>query len=194
MTSRPLPRPLFVCLLALAIAVTACGDDEPTRSPQATMPTSTTESAAAAAMTLQFRPVLASAPCDDLEGEALPPGQDVLSAKEGVLCYQVGPVGADGVDVSAAEATSDGAGGWAVSITFADHATDLANEMFDACFRGDESCPPMEGGVGYVAVIVDGVVASAPAVQGENLASQELQVTGRFTEAEANGLAAALDG
>ena len=68
------------------------------------------------------------------------------------------------------------------------------NQLFDACNVGAATCPAGEGGVGAVAVELDGKVLSAPAVQAKGLASSPFQISGSFTQQQAQALAARLNG
>lgn len=68
---------------------------------------------------------------------------------------------------------------------------DTAGEAFDGCAAKAQTCP-----TGQLAIVVDGVVISAPVVNGTGLAEQRFIVTGGppgFTQAEAEDLAEQID-
>ncbi len=124
-------------------------------------------------------------------GESLP-----TPSADGSLCYRLGPVAADGNDLTKAEA-ADQEGDWTIAVRAADGSVDKLNTLFDACYQGRPSCPATSGGAefvhGSVAIIVDGAVVSAPSVNGPNLADDVFTITGSFTEAEATRLARLLN-
>ena len=165
------------------------------------------------------RPVLSSAPCD--AGGASEPSAPETSADEttvpettvpettvpdpgsgegeavpdrdGMLCYTLGPPGLDGGDLTGGTATNQG-GEWTVTAQVAETATEEAEALFGACYDGADTCPAGEGGHGYVAVMWEGVVVAAPAVQTDDVGASGLRIAGRFTEPEANELADILAG
>lgn len=122
-------------------------------------------------------------PVDD--GTTLPPGQTVLpGAKDGLL-YLLGPVGATGeVFSSDANVQIDGAS-WVVNANLRGGADGEAlwNALAAACYAGGADCPTKQ-----VAIILDGEVISAPVVQVPSF-SGSVQISGDFTESEANDLA-----
>ena len=171
-------------------------------------PTTATSTAASASTTtgasdvarqeFQLRPVLAVERCRAIAGRETDPGEDVLTEDDhgkgdDAVCYLVGPAGADGTDIATAEAASDGAGQWLVSVTVAETSRDRLNAMFNACYQGELTCPGTTG-PGAVAIVVGGTVSSAPAVQAENLANDPFSISGDFTKTEAEQLARALNG
>lgn len=119
------------------------------------------------------------------DGTTLPPGQTVLpGAKDGLL-YLLGPVGATGeVFSSDANVQIDGAS-WVVNANLRDGANGEAlwNALAAACHAGGADCPTKQ-----IAIILDGEVISAPVVQVPSF-SGSVQISGDFTEAEANDLA-----
>jgi len=62
-----------------------------------------------------------------------------------------------------------------------------ANEMFNMCAGGQPTCPTTE-----MAIVLDGQVISAPAVQQPNLADEEFRITGNFDASGAKDLALVL--
>jgi len=100
---------------------------------------------------------------------------------------QMGPSKATGTIVRSARAQPpQGAGDWAVSVELTGRGNDLFNEIAAACFDGTPECPTKQ-----VAIVLDGVVRSAPAVQ-ERSFSGRVQITGQFSESEAKDLALVL--
>jgi preprotein translocase subunit SecD len=97
----------------------------------------------------------------------------------------LGPVGATGeVFTNEASAQID-AGGWAVSVNLRDGAAgeDQWNALSRQCFEGGEDCPTKQ-----IAISLDGEVISAPVVQAASF-NGSVQISGSFTEKEANDLA-----
>jgi preprotein translocase subunit SecD len=171
---------------------------------------------------LTFRPVLSTIPCSAEPatsdttapasgpagtgpvaptGSTVPdttvpdPAAELVPDRAGSLCYDLGPVAADGTDLEdagVAQLDSDPTQ-WTVEVTAAPAAKARFNELFNACFDGAPTCPAYEGGNGAVAVVHDGVVISAPLVSGADLADVPFTITG-FTETEAKALARALAG
>jgi preprotein translocase subunit SecD len=107
-----------------------------------------------------------------------------------VACAQVGPTGFEGgaLSKSQAELSQAGDGGWIVSVGIKKGQRSKANELINACAGAEQTCP-----TGAMAMVLDGEVISAPAVQGPNLADQDFQITGGgtggFKEAQAKDLA-----
>jgi preprotein translocase subunit SecD len=115
----------------------------------------------------------------------LAPGQTVYAGQKDGLIYLLGPAGATGeVFTNEASAQID-AGGWAVSVNLRDGAAgeDLWNALAKKCFEGGEDCPSKQ-----IAISLDGEVISAPVVQAASF-NGSVQITGSFTEKEANDLA-----
>ena len=129
-------------------------------------------------------PVVTTVPgTDPVTG--LAPGQTVYAGQKDGLIYLLGPAGATGeVFTNEASAQID-AGGWAVSVNLRDGAAgeDLWNALAKKCFEGGEDCPSKQ-----IAISLDGKVISAPVVQAASF-NGSVQITGSFTEKEANDLA-----
>jgi preprotein translocase subunit SecD len=153
---------------------------------------------------LQFRAVLELRACD--AGTTAPSGpgpssaqasdEEELPSRDGLTCYLVGPVSADGGDVARAVARPGDTGGWSVGVTIKGSSRARLNELFNACYRSTPACPSTAGpdNPGAVAIVLDGEVRSAPSVNGEDLADQAFTISGSFTEGEARDLADALNG
>jgi len=129
-------------------------------------------------------PVATTVPGTDAE-TGLAPGQTVYAGQKDGLIYLLGPAGATG-EVFTNEATAQiDAGGWAVSVNLRDGAAgeDQWNALAKQCFEGGEGCPSKQ-----IAISLDGEVISAPVVQAPSF-NGSVQITGSFTEKEANDLA-----
>jgi preprotein translocase subunit SecD len=119
------------------------------------------------------------------DGSGLPPGQTVLpGAKDGLL-YLLGPAEATGEVFSSDASVQVDQGAWVVTANLRGGAggEDLWNSLAARCFAGGADCPTKQ-----IAVILDGAVISAPVVQVPSF-SGSVQISGDFTEVEANDLA-----
>jgi preprotein translocase subunit SecD len=129
-------------------------------------------------------PVATTVPGTD-PATGLAPGQTIYAGQKDGLIYLLGPTGATG-EVFTNEATAQiDAGGWAVSVNLRDGPAgeDQWNALAKQCFEGGEDCPSKQ-----IAISLDGEVISAPVVQAPSF-SGSVQITGSFTEKEANDLA-----
>ncbi|MTA40175.1 MAG: hypothetical protein F2560_03950, partial [Actinobacteria bacterium] len=119
------------------------------------------------------------------EGSGLEPGQTVLpGAKDGLL-YLLGPAAATGEVFSSDASVQVDQGAWVVTANLRGGAggEDLWNSLAARCFAGGADCPSKQ-----IAIILDGAVISAPVVQVPSF-SGSVQISGDFTEVEANDLA-----
>ena len=118
---------------------------------------------------------------------------DAMLTADGTLCYLVGPVVADGRDLT--DATAERQETWIVSVRARRGSVDEVNEAFNACYEARGSCPDQFGtGRGAIAIVLDDRVLSAPAVNGADLADDAFVINGDFDEAQARDLAAVLAG
>jgi preprotein translocase subunit SecD len=168
-------------VVVAALALAGCADDG--ASPEEADPTTTTAeplTADEAAAVLAFQPVLSVLAPDHCDGD-LPTDADGQ-------CYELGPVAVDARAVDSATATLDQAGNWQVNPVFrpGDPGIETFNAVAARCFAADPTCPG-----GALAVVVDGKVISAPRVQQASFEPDRIQITGTFTEAEAEELAEA---
>jgi preprotein translocase subunit SecD len=118
-------------------------------------------------------------------GTGLQPGQTVLpGAKDGLL-YLLGPAEATGEVFSSDASVQIDQGAWVVTANLRGGAggEGLWNSLAARCFAGGADCPTKQ-----IAIILDGAVISAPVVQVPSF-SGSVQISGDFTEAEANDLA-----
>jgi hypothetical protein len=130
-------------------------------------------------------------------GPTVAGGSAMLVSVDGRLCYEVGPVGADGTDLGRAKAALEADGHWAVTVRARPASVHAMNELFDLCFQGKPSCPPPDGAPiaqGSVAIVVDGRVLSAPTVNGLHLADDDFLLTGNLDRTEARRLADRITG
>ncbi len=171
--------------LGLAVALGLASCSTPSDTADTADPASTTTAAPRASIDLQ--PVIQPGlPCAEP-----PPGVDPSSflphEEDETVCAEVGP--AERIDLARAEVVEGGATGteWVIEVEVADADQPAANEQFNACASASTGCP-----TGQLAIVVDGVVISAPTVQQPNLADQPFVISGGgsdgFTRAEADDL------
>ncbi|MCU1370153.1 MAG: Protein translocase subunit SecD [Ilumatobacteraceae bacterium] len=123
----------------------------------------------------------------------LPAGSEIVPSDDGQLIYTLGPVGFTGDALSKAEAALGPQGGWAVNVSVRGSSRTEANAAFNACYQGAATCPAQSSdGKGAIAIVLDGEVLSAPAVNGPDLASDNFTISGDFDQAEAKELALVL--
>ena len=192
----------MVVLAVVLLAGCGGGDDEAEVVGSTTASSApSTASAPADPARLTFRPVLVPmVPCESGAASTIPvTGSDLLPVDDPAIpgsCDQVGPVGFDGTAIATATATAaadaGGADGWQVVVEVAEASRDQAAALFDGCFAADPTCPDTGPGHGQVAVVLDDRVVSAPSVAAAGLADGELVISGTFTRAEAEDLAAIL--
>jgi len=145
-----------------------------------------------------LRPVIQSGTLDTSSTTTAPantpdptdPDATVLLTDELGISYQVGPAQATG-DVFENDAQADiSSGQWAVVVSLRGGAEgeDVWNALTTKCFNREETCP-----TGQVAIVLDGVVISAPVVQEPVFTGGTVQISGDFTEQEARDLAKILE-
>jgi preprotein translocase subunit SecD len=106
------------------------------------------------------------------------------------LVYLVGPAGATG-DVFENDAVAEVVNGqWVVVVSLRDGAAgeDQWNALTTQCFNRAETCP-----TGQIAIALDGTVISAPVVQEAVFTGGSVQITGDFTQQQAEDLAKVLE-
>ena len=195
-----------VAALTTTMVLSGCGSDisrAPTDECQATAscavatPTTTTT---AEPVDLAFRPVLSFVPEDPAAGVSAcptdpnpvgPTDSGTMSAcADGVITatYQVGPVALDGSAVASATAVVN-LGRWEVNPVLRDgpEGIDVFNAVAAHCAAADDTCP-----TGQLAIVVDGLVVSAPVIQQASFAADQIVISGNFDQAGAEALAAAL--
>ncbi len=108
------------------------------------------------------------------------------------LC--LGPTLLTGTALETASAGT-GAQGWQVNPVFREgpDGIDLFNAAAALCNAGAEACPPTQtSSVGRLAIVLDGIVQSAPSINSSFFSRNQIEITGAFTPEEATDLATAL--
>jgi preprotein translocase subunit SecD len=102
--------------------------------------------------------------------------------------YRLGPSQATGTIVKTAtgEPPQGLQGAWSVSVDLTGKGNTLFNQIAGTCFSGAPECPTKQ-----VAIVLDGLVKSAPVVQQANFQGS-VSITGDFSEREAKDLALVL--
>ncbi len=119
-----------------------------------------------------------------------PTQPQVLFNREKDEVCQVGPSQGDGtvfVKDSAEGQIIGGSWGVTVDLNRGSGGEDIWNALAAECFNGAQTCPSRR-----LAIELDGVIQSAPSVNAANF-SDSVQITGRFTKAEAQKLAQVLN-
>jgi preprotein translocase subunit SecD len=116
----------------------------------------------------------------------LAPGQTVLPGRDDGLIYLLGPAEATGEVFSNDSSAQISAGSWVVVAQLNDGPAgeDLWNALATKCFNGGAECPSKS-----IAIVLDGQVISAPVVQEPTFTGGSVQISGSFTERDANDLA-----
>lgn len=202
------------CAAAVTMAVlAACGGDdtepvdanaETTSSTAATQPAPTSEpdtdtQEPVAPAELEFRPVLELLPPGGVPGAAdgcaseedRAPDQPVLAPQvengEEIACLRLGPTQVGGDVVESASAAEGGLGQWLVSLVLTSDGIGAFNELAGECFAGAPTCPTRQ-----LAIVVDGSVISAPSINAPEFEPDAISISGQFTRADAEDLAARL--
>lgn len=145
-----------------------------------------------------------------LLGGTTPPEQDTLDATVVLpstdrngdgrpdACYQLGPVPTDdrgplvGSVVTNPEAQIN-QGQWGVSLGIRSASLPLFNSVASSCYVGGPTCPSQdESGRGRLAIVLDGVVESAPSIDEPAFSGDGLVISGNMTERDARDLALVL--
>ncbi|MBW3611869.1 MAG: protein translocase subunit SecD, partial [Actinobacteria bacterium] len=136
-------------------------------------------------------PVTLSPPAEDIpEAEVVLPGEAAEGSQP--VLYRLGAAGAVGADIDDAQAVFDQtASEWSVLLTFTDEGIGRFNQLAAACFNGQPTCAR-----GAVAIVLDGIVVSAPTVQNAEFQRDQVTITGgsddKFDEETAKDLALVL--
>jgi preprotein translocase subunit SecD len=119
----------------------------------------------------------------------LPDGQTILPGRKDGLIYLLGPIEATGEVFSNDSSAQVDAGAWVVVAKLRSGAAgaDVWNALSTKCFAGGADCPTKA-----VAIILDGEVISAPTVQTPTFDNGSVQISGSFSETEAQDLARVL--
>ncbi len=127
-------------------------------------------------------------PADEIEedGIILVPSDPTLAAP---ARYLLGPTGMTGEGLSDASALFTGIQ-WVISVDLQNGpiGEDAFRALTQLCFFGTPECPATATSPGRIAVDLDSMVISAPAVQQEDL-GDSFQISGNFTDETADQLA-----
>ncbi len=130
----------------------------------------------------------------------LPDAQVVLPEKKDgdtVNRFLLGPTFLLGSAVSSADARLNPSGtAWSVDVQLKGADAAVFDQAAQQCFSGSEQCPPTGisdggGAGGRLAIVLDGVVQSAPVVNSPTFGG-EVSISGDFSEREAKNLALVL--
>ena len=152
---------------------TAPGASTPASTPGATNPLPCGKTGDQASVTPDEQPVVA---LDDQNKDGTFDSCDVL-----------GPVALSGEAVSNAQAAIP-QGAWVVELQLKDSGLDGFNALSSRCFNKDTSCPG-----GRTAIVLDGDVQSNPAPQTPTFQNTQIEISGSFSESQANDLALVLN-
>jgi preprotein translocase subunit SecD len=117
------------------------------------------------------------------------PGAELLPTRDGqVLC--VGPAQGTGEVFERQSATVDNQLGFQVNVELRGGEGQATwNALATQCFNGTPTCPRINpGSNGQLAIVLDGVIQSAPSVNQPNF-DGAVSITGDFTQSEAEDLA-----
>ena len=121
-------------------------------------------------------------------------GAVALLSADGLTCYLLGPVLADGSDLmgARAELTQE----WIVRVEPRPESVAALDAAFDSCFDGDRACPgdTNDEGHGALAVVLDESVLSSPMVERPDVPRAGFVISGGFDEAQATELAELISG
>ena len=158
-----------------------------TTTPTTVAPSTTVSSTDAGATTTTVA-IAPAQPQQDISMTNEPSKQAILEGRDG-LVYFTGPSQADGQVFANDAAAQISSGSWVVSVGLRGGASgeDKWNLLAAQCFQKAATCP-----TGQIAIVLDGVVISAPVVQTANF-SGSVQISGDFKEAEAKDLAKILE-
>ena len=134
--------------------------------------------------TFEVRPVLAVGAPADACGAQEADGCIVARSRDGSTSYQLGPVIIDGSDVETVRARNDRANGWLIVMDLTKRGGRAFNAAAGTQFG---KVAPQD----RVALVVDGVVESAPAFQSPTFEG-DISISGDFTKAEAKAAARAI--
>jgi preprotein translocase subunit SecD len=119
-------------------------------------------------------------------------GNELLPTRDGsVLC--VGPAQGTGEVFERGSAQATLEQGWGVAVDLRSDGQATWNNLAGQCYNTTPTCPSTQPGLrGQLAIVLDGIVQSAPQVNQPNF-TDSVAITGDFTEDEARSLAAVLN-
>jgi preprotein translocase subunit SecD len=146
--------------------------------------TSSTTAATSASTTATTAPV-ATAPPNSTPAEDKRNATVILPDRDGKVRYQLGPTALTGRLVTSASARfNSGGSGWVVVLNFNSVGQKKFNDLAASSYS---KSPPQNA----VAIVLDGVVQSAPAFQTPNF-DGSVEISGNFSQTEAEDLATVL--
>jgi preprotein translocase subunit SecD len=152
---------------------------------------STTTTAADSATTTTAAPTtpttnaegLTPTDADDPDAEVIFPGREGDPTR-----YVMGPAQLTGEALNTAEARFDeSTGEWAVFPEFSGDGIAGFNAVASQCFNREPTCPTQQ-----LAIVLDGIVQSAPTIQEPSFQADQIRISGAFTEGEAKDLSLVL--
>ena len=137
-------------------------------------------------------PADTSSESTDLEAPTTTPGAELLPTRDGrVLC--VGPVEGTGEVFARGSASLQSQQGWSVSVDLRGDGQAVWNDLANECFNRTPLCPATQPGTnGQIAIVLDGVIQSAPAVNTTGF-TDGVSITGSFSRSEAESLVRVLN-
>jgi preprotein translocase subunit SecD len=167
--------------------------DTTTTAPPAAAPTTTAPAGSAPpapTTTAPANPLACGAAGD--RASTTPDNQGIIATddpnKDGSIdqCDVLGPTALSGTAVSDAQAAIP-QGSWLVDLTLKDSGLQGFNDLSSRCYNKDATCPG-----GSTAIVLDGQVQSNPVPQTPTFTSNQIQITGNFTNKTASDLALVL--
>jgi preprotein translocase subunit SecD len=137
---------------------------------------------------------------DTLDATVVLPGDDSPDDPDDLpeFCYQLGPVPSDdsgylvGGVVTNPEAQIN-SGEWGVALGIKGDSLALFNTTATACYVGAPMCPAQgDDGRGRLAIVLDGVVESAPSINEPTFSGDGLTISGNMGQQDARDLALVL--
>lgn len=143
---------------------------------------------------LTFRPVLAELPGGATGSSAAapptsedPPPTETVPDAAGERGYQLGPAEVTGDVIEDARAETGPDGRWSIALVMTQDGIVRFNETASRCAPPSAPCP-----TGQLAIVLDGVVHSAPVIQEPRFERDQITISGDFSEEEAKDLALVL--
>jgi preprotein translocase subunit SecD len=187
-TRQPMSAATTTTPTTVAPSTTVSSTDAGATTTTVAVAPSTTVSSTDAGATTTTVAIAPAQPQQDISMTNEPSKQAILEGRDG-LVYFTGPSQADGQVFANDAAAQISSGSWVVSVGLRGGASgeDKWNLLAAQCFQKAATCP-----TGQIAIVLDGVVISAPVVQTANF-SGSVQISGDFKEAEAKDLAKILE-
>ena len=187
-TRQPMSAATTTTPTTVAPSTTVSSTDAGATTTTVAVAPSTTVSSTDAGATTTTVAIAPAQPQQDISMTNEPSKQAILEGRDG-LVYFTGPSQEDGQVFANDAAAQISSGSWVVAVGLRGGASgeDKWNLLAAQCFQKAATCP-----TGQIAIVLDGVVISAPVVQTANF-SGSVQISGDFKEAEAKDLAKILE-